>query len=194
MVLTDYKEALIEFRGNMRAKPVKSFIYGGLLTSGIFFSYNNPDERNFKINFMDNANDLVMVSDKVRNGGCESLQNYLARGFNADLLRRTNFGVCSVMWVDDYSSELGSAASQCEYLKPGWLDMRYRIVDVGFMNRWWISHNKMVDFDVNSEEWKDEETSNVDDEENIVEKMWLKLNVLKHSMFGNYSSYDGPYR
>ena len=39
----------------------------------------------------------------------------------------------SVMWVDDYAPELGVFAARCEYMKPGWADMRYRIVDVGFL-------------------------------------------------------------
>ena len=34
-------------------------------------------------------------------------------------------GVFSVMWIDDYSSDLGMAAARCEYLKPGWMDMRW---------------------------------------------------------------------
>ena len=37
------------------------------------------------------------------------------------------------MWVDDYSTELGLYSAQCDYMKPGWLDMRYRIVDLGFL-------------------------------------------------------------
>jgi hypothetical protein len=37
------------------------------------------------------------------------------------------------MWVDDYSPELGLYAARCDYLKPGWLDMRQRVIDIGFL-------------------------------------------------------------
>ncbi len=37
------------------------------------------------------------------------------------------------MWVVDYSPELGIYAARCEFLKPGWLDMRQRIIDIGFL-------------------------------------------------------------
>jgi hypothetical protein len=39
------------------------------------------------------------------------------------------------MWVDDYSPELGIYAARCEFLKPGWLDMRQRIIDIGFLGK-----------------------------------------------------------
>ncbi len=34
------------------------------------------------------------------------------------------------LWVDDYSPELGIYVARCEFLKPGWLDRRQRIIDI----------------------------------------------------------------
>ena len=38
-----------------------------------------------------------------------------------------------VMWVDDYSPDLGLFSARCDYLKPSWTDIRHRIIDVGFL-------------------------------------------------------------
>ena len=37
------------------------------------------------------------------------------------------------MWVDDFSSDLGLYAARCDYLQPGWLDMRQRVIDIGLL-------------------------------------------------------------
>ena len=42
----------------------------------------------------------------------------------------------SVMWVDDHFDGLGVFAAQCELLQPSYLDIRHRIIDVGFLGKW----------------------------------------------------------
>jgi hypothetical protein len=44
------------------------------------------------------------------------------------------------MWVDDFSPDLGLYASRCDYLKPGWLDMKQRIIDIGFLGNIFFFH------------------------------------------------------
>ena len=62
----------------------------------------------------------------------------------------------SLMWVDNYDAGMGLYASQCDYLKPTWADMRHRVVDVGFLGEWWITKKKMETSDVNAEEWNED--------------------------------------
>jgi len=166
----DYREAFREVGGMSKRNPVKTSIYA---TAAVFWGYcvkTNPTELDYRINFLHNGLDLIQVSDTVRNRGSDNLQNYVSKAFNANLIRRTNFGVCSIMWVDDYAPELGLFAARCEYLKPGWGDLRYRLLDVGFLGRWWISERKMAEFDVNGDEWNTSGTANNPDGQ--LKQMW----------------------
>ena len=51
---------------------------------------------------------------------------------------------------------MGLYAAQCDYLRPSWSDMRHRVLDLGFMGRWWLSARKMELYDVNDAEWNED--------------------------------------
>jgi len=158
MVKHDYIEALKEIKDFAGEKPFKATIYGSLLGFSLYANRNNPDELNFREHFLQNGHELCQVADPIRNPASQNLQDYVSRAYNAGLLRRLNLGVCCVMWVDDYDQNLGLFAARCEYLKPGWFDIRHRVIDVGFLGSWWISSKKMLEFDVNVEEWNPDGT------------------------------------
>jgi len=153
MVKYDYIEALKEIKDFGVEKPFKALVTGSLLGFGLYANLNNPDEKAFRENFLINGQELCQVGDPIRNPASQNLQDYVSKAYNAGLLRRLNLGVCSVMWVDDYSESLGLFAARCDYLKPGWLDIRHRVIDVGFLGKWLISSKKMEEFDINASEW-----------------------------------------
>merc|ERR1711874_462425 len=170
MVKTDYREALREVTDYAKRKPIKATILFSALGVGLYANHTNPDEKSFRENFIQNCQDLSQVGDPVRSQGAEKLHDYLARAYNAGLLRRLDLWVCSVIWVDDGDKRLGLYSSQCEYLRPTWADMRYRMVDVGVFGVWWISSKKMVEYDVSNTEWTGEGTpSNKNDQ---LKPMW----------------------
>ena len=39
------------------------------------------------------------------------------------------------------------------FLSPRWVEYVDRVVDVGFMGRWWRMEEAMLEYDVNEEEW-----------------------------------------
>lgn len=156
MVKYDYKEALKEVVEFGREKPIRATLYSSLLGLGLYCNKNNPDERSFRENFLLNGHEISLIGDSVRNPGSQNLQDYVSRAYNAGLLRRLNLGVASVMWVDDYSDELGLFAAQCDYLQPRTVDIRHRVIDIGFCGKWWISSKKMEEVDVNTSEWKED--------------------------------------
>ena len=170
MVKTDYREALREVTDYAKRKPIKATIISSLLGLGLYANHTNPDERSFRENFIQNCQDLSQVGAPVRSEAAERLHDYQARAYNAGLLRRLDLWVCSVIWVDDGDRRLGLYSSQCEYLRPTWADMRYRMVDVGVFGVWWISSKKMVEYDVSNTEWTGEGTpSNKNDQ---LKPMW----------------------
>ena len=70
-----------------------------------------------------------------------------------DISRRLDLRVFCVMWVDDYYDGLGMFAARCDLLQPSYQDIRHRVIDIGFLDNWWISSSKMAECDVNCEEW-----------------------------------------
>ena len=153
MVKTDYREALREVTDYGRRKPVKATFLSSLLGLGLYANRTNPDEKSYRETFIQNCQDLSQVGDPVRSDPAGRLHDYVARAYNAGLLRRLDLVVCSLIWVDNQDKAMGVYSAQCQYLQPTWTDMRYRIVDVGFMGNWWISSRKMEEYDVDTREW-----------------------------------------
>eukprot|EP00088_Acartia_fossae_P056524 TRINITY_DN6581_c0_g1_i3.p1 TRINITY_DN6581_c0_g1~~TRINITY_DN6581_c0_g1_i3.p1 ORF type:complete len:195 (-),score=5.66 TRINITY_DN6581_c0_g1_i3:5-589(-) len=167
----DYKDATTDLLTASKQSPIKTTI---VLGTGAFLGYcvkKNPTLEDYKTNFVENGLDLLLTSESIRNSRSENLHNYISRAINGDLIRRNNYGIFSIIWVDDFASELGVFASQCEYTKPSFRDLRARLIDVGFLGRWWISSRKMKDYDVNSEEW-DETTQKPAKPETQLKQIW----------------------
>ena len=156
MVKYDYTEALKEVTDFYRAKPIKASFFSTLVSFGLYAAHTNPDEKSYWDSFVGNSQELSLLGDPIRNPGSERLVDYVSRAYNAGLVRRLNLGVVSLMWVDNYDAGMGLYASQCDYLKPSWADMRHRVVDVGFLGEWWIAKKKMEMSDVNAEEWNED--------------------------------------
>ncbi len=63
------------------------------------------------------------------------------------------------MWRDRFSDQVGAFTATCEYTKPRFLETLglwrsdSRLVDIGFLGRWWILEKKMHDCDINEDEW-----------------------------------------
>merc|ERR1712241_1570210 len=110
-IKTDYAEAMLDFKKDAQAKPVKSAILGAFAGFLLYCNQHNPDERSFHENFMDNGLELAQVGNEIRNPRSQRLQEYVVKANNAGLLRRLNLGVASIMWVDDHFDGLGVFAS-----------------------------------------------------------------------------------
>ena len=156
MVKHDYTEALKEVTDFSKAKPIKASIYSALISFGLYAAHTNPDERSFWSSYVVNSQELSLLGDPIRNPGSSRLVDYVSRAYNAGLVRRLNLGVVSLMWVDNYDAGMGLYAAQCDYLRPSWTDMRHRVVDVGFLGKWWIAEAKMESSDINMEEWNED--------------------------------------
>ena len=61
-IKTDYTEAMLDFKKDAQAKPVKSAILGAFAGFLLYCNQHNPDERSFHQNFMENGLELSQVS------------------------------------------------------------------------------------------------------------------------------------
>ena len=60
-IKTDYTEAMLDFKKDAQAKPVKSAILGAFAGFLLYCNQHNPDERSFHENFMENGLELSQV-------------------------------------------------------------------------------------------------------------------------------------
>ena len=154
-IANDYKEAGQDILKDMKDKPLKSAFYIGTLSTLIYFCRHNPTEDSFREQLQNNANDLLLLSDLIRNPVSDSHVQKLISGYNEGVVRRLNLGVCSLMWLDNYDPQVDLYKAQCKPLKVGWLEMRERIVDIGVLERWIYMEKAMIDYDVNPAEWEE---------------------------------------
>ena len=61
-IKTDYTEAILDFKKDARAKPIKSAFLGAIAGFFLYCNQHNPDERSFHENFIENGLELSQVN------------------------------------------------------------------------------------------------------------------------------------
>lgn len=152
-ILIDYREVVTENYSSARKNPKRTL---AIFTTLGFVTYcfkTNPDESSFREQLINYGNELGLVGEPTRNPITDKHFVFLESCYNAGLVRRLSFGAFSVMWIDNYNKACGLYKTNCSYLKPRYVTFYERIVDVGFLNKWWWLSNVMTDYDVNPNEW-----------------------------------------
>lgn len=152
-IFNDYKVVAVETLQEMKLKPIKSSAYiTAIGTVGVLIK-TNPSESDFKVNLMENANDLSLVGQPVRSPKSEKYIKFLLDNFKDRKLIYVNLGVCSLIYEDNYTQDVDLYFARCSKLKVRWLDFYKSIVDVGVIGYWLNMSKLMVDYDVNEDEW-----------------------------------------
>ncbi|KAG0730484.1 Mitochondrial import inner membrane translocase subunit Tim29 [Chionoecetes opilio] len=151
-VVYDYKEVVLETAVESRNRPLKATAYVSIIAGILYAVKTNPDERDYRDVLLKYCNESALLSARVRNAEVDDHLHYMGDCFDHGLVRRLSIGICSFLWVDNYSKECGVFKSQCGYLKPQYLTFHERVQDVGFLGRWWWTHQRMREFDVNHQE------------------------------------------
>ncbi|XP_072391003.1 mitochondrial import inner membrane translocase subunit Tim29 [Diabrotica undecimpunctata] len=145
----DYRDVALNLKTEMRQKPLKSAVYLSGLSFLAYCGTHNPDLRNFRAKYIDSANQLALVNSSVANPNSINHLKYIEKCFNANLIRFINLGVFSIVWVDEFSEDCDNYECNCSYLQVPYTRFGERILDIGFLNTWWIISRKMLDYDVN---------------------------------------------
>ncbi|XP_002732957.1 mitochondrial import inner membrane translocase subunit Tim29-like [Saccoglossus kowalevskii] len=156
MLLSDYKAVAVDTVTDCKERPFKATFY---ISSAIFLGYafyKNPDEESFNSQVVDATNDLLLVSNMTRNPEADQHMQNIIKWGNEGILRRWNLVFFSIMWRDNYTKECALYDARCKYLQPRWKGFEERIVDIGFLGWWYYLNEKMVDYDVNPNEFQDE--------------------------------------
>lgn len=118
-----------------------------------YFNRHNPDETAFKHQLMKEAFKLMLLGELVRNPVSTQHVVSLEKCYNEGIIRRLNLGVLSLIWLDNYDRDCSLYKTTCSYLKPRYVTFYERIVDIGFLDKWWILEKKMENYDVNDAEF-----------------------------------------
>ncbi|BES93191.1 Uncharacterised conserved protein (DUF2366) [Nesidiocoris tenuis] len=121
--------------------------------AAVYLASNNPTEEDFRDAYLKSCNDFIFVAPAIRNPETDLHLKSIELFYNQDIVERISFGIFSIIWVKDYSSQVAAYKSLCKYLTPALGTYRARILDVGFLGRWWVLDEVMKDCDINRYEW-----------------------------------------
>ncbi|XP_076277084.1 mitochondrial import inner membrane translocase subunit Tim29 [Lasioglossum baleicum] len=152
-VYIDYKEVADNVVTECKTRPLKATTYATLIASCVYLNKHNSDESTFQEQLLQNTMKLMQVGEAIRNPVSENHVKWLGQCYNEGILRRFNFGIFSIMWVDNYDEACSLYKTHCSYLKPQYITFYQRVVDIGCLNKWWILENKMKDYDINEVEF-----------------------------------------
>ncbi|KAJ7989641.1 hypothetical protein DPEC_G00306640 [Dallia pectoralis] len=150
----DYKEACREIVVGAWERPIKASVYLSLLGGAGVCIYTNPDDTSFETTVMDRANQLGLLTPWIRSGTSDGHVQKLAKLRNEGRLRHLSLGMVSLSYFSDYDPDASLYEARCSNLSVPWRELHTRVLDVGFVGRWWILERKMKDYDVNVEEFK----------------------------------------
>ncbi|KAF7281252.1 hypothetical protein GWI33_004986 [Rhynchophorus ferrugineus] len=149
LVIKDYKEVAVSVQQDIKDRPLRfSFYFTGASFLTLCMSLN-PNVQSFRAKYIQSANDIGLVPVSLANPQAINHLKYIERSFNQNLIRYINLGIMSIMWTDKYSDDCDLYESNCSYLQVPYWDIRNRILDIGFLNVWWITSRKMLDYDIN---------------------------------------------
>lgn len=146
----------MEAAQDAKQHPFKTSLYFALLSVAAYFMKTNPTKWQFEAQLTDCANDIAVVGEPIRSPNSDRYVQHLVCCANAGLLRRTTFGIFSIMWIDNYDQAVDVYEARCKLLKVGWFELPERIVDIGILGHWRWLEKAMIDYDINPAEWEDQ--------------------------------------
>lgn len=145
----DYRDVTIDIFKFARDKPIRASAIGGVAASLVYCSKRNPDDTAFMNQLRLHNATLVLVSDECRSPVSSQYVTFLERCHNEGILRRLNIGVASVLWLDNFDRAVCLYKATCKHTKYDLLTWHDRVIDIGFLDKWWKLEKAMEDYDIN---------------------------------------------
>jgi uncharacterized protein C19orf52 len=153
-LVNDYKATLIEIKDKSLKRPFGTGCLIGFMGFLFHLSNNNPNEVSFLDQLITAQNNLITVGESVRNPSSSEHIFFLNQCIRERTLTRLDLCILSLMFRNDIDQDCALFLNSCNYLKPSNFNyLTERIIDIGFAGKWRIMELKMVDFDVNPQEW-----------------------------------------
>ncbi|XP_017287691.1 mitochondrial import inner membrane translocase subunit Tim29 [Kryptolebias marmoratus] len=153
-LLSDYREACREMVVGAWERPLKTSVYATLLGGAWIFFQTKPDRSLFEAALLECSNQLCLLSPWIRNATSDGHVQSLMRLRNEGRLCCASLGLLCVIYRADFNPETTLYEAWCSNLSAPWRELPQRMLDIGFIGRWWILESKMKNYDVNEEEFK----------------------------------------
>ncbi|KAK9535759.1 hypothetical protein VZT92_008120 [Zoarces viviparus] len=186
-LVSDYKEACREIVVGSWERPVKASVYASLLGGAWACCYTKPDHSSFEATLLECSNQLGLLSPWIRNGTSDGHIQSLVKLRNEGRLHHASLGLLSLVYRSDYDPDTTLYEARCSNLSVPWKELPQRVLDVGFVGRWWVLNSKMKDYDVNEVEFKHlpphmqvtspPSVQEVDRSERLHKESWLALKM-----------------
>lgn len=145
----DYRDVFANVGQQMKEKPIRSSIYCSLIAATWYSAKHNPSEIEFYDRLRKHNTEMILVNQTCHNTVSAEHLKFLERSVNAGIVRKLNLGVCSMLWLDNYDKAIALYQATCTYTQPDYLTWYKRVIDIGFLDKWWKLEEKMIDYDVN---------------------------------------------
>ena len=170
-VAMDYEEATKDLLRGCQKKPLKATLISGSLLSFLYLHETRPNAENFRDAYIRMHHDLTLLPNSNRNKASQLHRDRVTRCENAKTLRFTSLAIATLVWEDNFDSQVGLFAAQCDYVKPTYLEiLQDRVIDVGFNGKWLFLEKAMQDYDVDPDEW--DELGKPKNPEGQLKQMW----------------------
>lgn len=147
----DYRDVFVNAGQQMKEKPIRASIYGSLLAATWYSARHNPSETDFYDRLRKHNAEMILVNRVCQNPVSVDYLTFVERSVNEGIVRKLNLGVCSLLWLDNYDKAVALYQATCTYTQPDLLTWHNRVIDVGFLDKWWTLEEKMIDYDVNED-------------------------------------------
>ncbi|KAK0173920.1 hypothetical protein PV328_007056 [Microctonus aethiopoides] len=151
-IYLDYKDVVVDTTKACKERPIRALTYFSILGISYYIHQHNPDELSFREALLQYEMKLMFVGENVRNPVSTNHILFLDDCLNRNIIRRMNLGLLSLVWLDNYHEKCAHYKATCAYLKPRYMNFHKRIIDIGFLDKWWILESKMKDYDINDNE------------------------------------------
>lgn len=145
----DYTDVALDVCRQAKERPLKASVIGTGLGSIYYLAKHNPDESDFIEQLRENNTKLYLVHEEAMNPKTKEYMKFIHAAYNQGIIRKISIGIGSFLWLADYDKGLALYKSTCSYLGPEYLTFYQRIIDVGFLDTWWVLEGSMKDYDIN---------------------------------------------
>lgn len=154
-IYLDYKTVFVELQQSARDRPLKASLYGSTILFVINLLRTNEDLRSYEEEIVNAATKLVSVADESRNIVSQEFVDQLTQSRCNGTLRQLDLSLFTLVYSSDFNRDLAIYKAVCPYMKPTLTEFfKERIVDFGILGHWLLLERKMIDYDVNEDEWK----------------------------------------
>ena len=149
LIYADYKNVFLDLCSFVYKRPLRGVFNFSIMAGFTGVWANCPQEGSYSERLMENANTLLLLSDKTRNPKSNDYVQKLMSLRSENRLIQYDLLFFSLIVDQDYSDTSCYYEAKCYYFKQRWIYLYKRILDVGFLRRWYFLEKAMVDYDVN---------------------------------------------